>query len=69
MGVSKFPEILRKLSMRKQCVPALFSPPTNESLGTRLMDTLRLQGTTCVCILTVQVHTLQFSFEKLGLDV
>ena len=33
-GVSKFPEILGKLSMHKQCVPGLFSPthePGNEA--------------------------------------
>ena len=27
MGISKFPEILEKLSMRKQCVPGSFLPP------------------------------------------
>ena len=27
--ISKLPEILGKLSMRKQCVPGFFSPPTH----------------------------------------
>ena len=33
--ISKFPEILGKLSMRS-VYQALFSPPTHESLGMRL---------------------------------
>ena len=32
----KFPEILGELSMHKQCVLGSSSPPTHESLGTRL---------------------------------
>ena len=34
--ISKFPEILGQLSMRKQCVPGFFSLPTHESLVLRL---------------------------------
>ena len=36
MEISKSPEILGGLSMRKQCIPGSFSPPMHKSLGMRL---------------------------------
>ena len=46
MEISKFPEILGELSMRKQCVPDLFSLPTHQSLGTSPTSTIFSNGGT-----------------------
>ena len=37
---SRFYEILRELSMCKQCVPGFFSLPMHKSMGTRLTHSL-----------------------------